>query len=169
MLVSDYFTRWIEAYPLPNHEAPTLAKVLVNEWICRFGVPDVIHSDQGKNFESRLFAEVCHLLEMEKTKTTSYHSQSDGLVERFNRTLQMLLTVRMNQVPEDTWDKELPVGLPLKCAGEYPVHSLPTDVWTRNPIACRHNLWRWHHSRRDTRYYVTQLGKRLEQAYEELR
>ena len=109
LVISDYFTRWVEAYPLPNQEAPVVAKLLVNEWICRFGVPEVIHSDQGKNFESHLFAEVCHLLGMEKTRTTPYHPQSDGLVERFNRTLRMLLTVRMNQVPPDIWDDELPM------------------------------------------------------------
>ena len=61
-----------------------MAKVLVNEWICRFGAPDDIHLDQGKNFESPLFVEVCHLHGMEKTRTTPYHWQSDGLVERFN-------------------------------------------------------------------------------------
>ena len=64
-----------------------MVKVLVNEWICRFGAPDVIHSDQGKNFESHLFADVCHLLGMEKTRTIPYHPQSDGLVERFNQNL----------------------------------------------------------------------------------
>jgi len=88
LVVTDYFTRWVEAYSLPNQEATTMARVLVNEWISRYGAPDVIHSDQGKNFDSRLFKEVCHLLGIHKTRTTPYHPQSDGLVERFNRTLK---------------------------------------------------------------------------------
>ena len=108
LIVSDYFTRWIEAYALPNMEALTVAKTLVTEWICKYGVPHTVHSDQGKNFELSLFLELCRLLGMEKTRTTPYHPQSDGLVERFNRTLRMLLTVRMNEVSQDTWDDELP-------------------------------------------------------------
>ena len=172
LVVSDYFTRWVEAYPLPNQEASTVAKVLVNEWVCRFGAPDVIHSDQGKNFESHLFAEVCHLLGMEKTRTTPYHPQSDGLVERFNRTLRMLLTIRMNQVPEDTWDEELPM---LMLAYRSSVQEstrftpyrlmfgrevqLPVDImFGGGPTPGK------THSE-----YVTQLDKRLEQAYEVVR
>lgn len=73
---------------LSNQEASTVAKVLVNEWTCRFSAPDVIHLDQGKNFESCLFVEVCHLHGMEKIRTTPYHLQSDWLVERFNWTLR---------------------------------------------------------------------------------
>ena len=54
LVVTDYFTRWVEAYSLPNQEATTVARVLVNEWISRYGALDAIHSDQGKNFDSRL-------------------------------------------------------------------------------------------------------------------
>lgn len=108
IVISDYFTRWVEAFSLPNQEAATVAKTLVEEWICRFGAPDAIHTDQGKNFESQLFAEMCRMLGV-KTRTTPYHPQSDGLVERFNRTLRTMLTTHMEQVPEDTWDDELPM------------------------------------------------------------
>ena len=80
-MITDYFTCWVEAFPMPNQEAPTVAKVLVEEWICRYGAPNSIHSDQGKNFESHLFSEICHLLGIHKTRTTPYHPQSDGLVE----------------------------------------------------------------------------------------
>ena len=93
MVVTDYFTRWVEAYSLPNQEAATVARVLVNEWICRYGAPDTIHSDQGKNFDSQLFKETCQLLGIHKTRTTPYHPQSDGLVERFNQTLKTLLRI----------------------------------------------------------------------------
>ena len=54
LVVGDYFTKWIEAYPLPNQEANTLARVLVEQFICRYGVPKELHSDQGINFESNL-------------------------------------------------------------------------------------------------------------------
>eukprot|EP00731_Ephydatia_muelleri_P033694 Em0035g31a len=51
LVIADYFTKWSEAYPIPNMEAITVAKCLVNEFICRFGVPEQLHSDQGRNFE----------------------------------------------------------------------------------------------------------------------
>lgn len=87
LVVSDYFTKWVEAFPMPDQEASTVAELLVKEVVCRFGVPLIIHSDQGRNFESAVFTEVCELLGMQKTRTTAYHPQSDGMVERFNRTL----------------------------------------------------------------------------------
>ena len=83
LIVADYFTKWPEAYPLPNQEATTVAEVVVNEFVCRFGVPLEIHSDQGRNFESAAFTEMCNLIGM-KTRTTPLHPQSDGMVERFN-------------------------------------------------------------------------------------
>jgi hypothetical protein len=52
LIAMDYFTKWPEAYPLPNQEAETVAKVLVDQFVCRFGAPAELHSDQGRNFES---------------------------------------------------------------------------------------------------------------------
>ena len=93
LVVGDYFTKWMEVYPIPNQDAITVANKLVNEFICRFSVPRQLHSDQGAQFESQVIAEVCKLLHIEKSRTTAYHPQSDGLIERFNRTLiQMLAT-----------------------------------------------------------------------------
>ena len=91
-MVSDYFTKWVEAYALPDQTAQTVADVLVRDFICRFGAPTYLHSDQGKNFESHLLKEVCQLLGIKKTRTTAYHPQCDGQVERFNRTLLQMLT-----------------------------------------------------------------------------
>ena len=79
----DYFTKWVEAFALPNHTAQTVAKKRVTEWICRYGIPLHLHSDQDRNFESNLFQEMCNLLDIRKTRTTPYHPQSDGQVERF--------------------------------------------------------------------------------------
>ena len=120
LVITDYFTCWVEAFSLPNQEALTVAQTVYNEWICRFGAPVAIHSDQGRNFESSMFAELCLLLGIHKTRTSPYHPQSDGLVERFNRTLRMLLTTHMQEVPEDTWDDHLP---PLMLAYWSSVHK----------------------------------------------
>ena len=71
---------------MSNMEASTVAKLMVEQLLLRFGVPDQIHSDQGRQFESKLFAEMFDLLHVDKTRTTPYHPQSDGMVERFNKT-----------------------------------------------------------------------------------
>uniref|UniRef100_H3A6B2 Gypsy retrotransposon integrase-like protein 1 n=1 Tax=Latimeria chalumnae TaxID=7897 RepID=H3A6B2_LATCH len=79
----DYFNKWPEAYPLKNQEAITVAEVLVNIFT-RFGVPAELHSDQGHNFESEVFKDMCRLFRINKT-TTPLWPQSDGMVERYNQ------------------------------------------------------------------------------------
>ena len=54
MVVTDYFTKWVETYTLPNQEAKTCITKLIEEFICRFGAPWYLYSDQGRNFESLL-------------------------------------------------------------------------------------------------------------------
>ena len=73
LVVGDYFTKWKEAFAIRDMEAVTVARCLVNEVICRFGVPDSLHTDQGKNFESALVREICEVLGIKKTRTTPYH------------------------------------------------------------------------------------------------
>ena len=100
LVVMDYFSKWVEALAMPEQSAATVAHLLVTEVISRFGVPLQIHTDQGRNFESVLFKEVCRLLDIEKTRTTPLHPQSDGMVERLNRTLEAMLSkfVQQNQL-----------------------------------------------------------------------
>ena len=98
VVISDYFTRWSEAFPLPNQEATTVAKKLTEDWICCFGASYSIHTDQERNFESKLFAELCELLDVRKTRTSPYHPQSDGLVERLNRTILMMLNIVLEKL-----------------------------------------------------------------------
>ena len=106
MVVGDYFSKWTEAYPLPDHTAQTVADTLVCEFICRFGTLTRIHTDQGREFESHLFERMCELFEIDKSRTTPFHPQSDGMVERYNRTLQQMLAMFVNQHKDD-WDDHL--------------------------------------------------------------
>ena len=87
------FSRWIEACPLPNKTALAIADAFFQLIVCRFRMPAVIHSDQGREFEQNLMQEPCLLCGAHKTLTTPYHPASDGLVERFNRTLLMTLAM----------------------------------------------------------------------------
>lgn len=110
IVVMDYFTKWPEAFPVADQTAETVAEGLVNHVISRFGIPQELHSDQGTNFESRIFQEVVKLLGIRKTRTTPMHPQSNGLVERFNRTLWNLLSKMVEEHQRD-WDRQLPVAL----------------------------------------------------------
>jgi hypothetical protein len=110
LVVMDYFSKWPEVYAIPNQEAKTIADVFVKNWVCRFGVPIELHSDQGRNFESAIFAEMCLTLGINKTRTTPLHPQSDGMVERFNRTLEEHLRKVVSRDQKD-WDKHIPTFL----------------------------------------------------------
>ncbi|KAL5009890.1 hypothetical protein ScPMuIL_012195, partial [Solemya velum] len=107
LVVQDYFTKFVEAFAVPNQEVRTIAKKLVDEVFCQYGVPEIIHLDQGSNFESSLFSELCDILQITKTRTTPYHPQSDGMVERFNRTLISMLSGYVSDYGAE-WDYHLP-------------------------------------------------------------
>jgi hypothetical protein len=103
LVVIDYFTRWPEAYAMPNQEAHTIAEKLIREWISRYGVMKQLHTDQGRSFENEVMRELTDMLRIKKTRTTPYHPQSDGMVERLNRTLKDMLAKTVNDRHDD-WD-----------------------------------------------------------------
>ena len=109
LVIGDYFTKWVEAIPLPNKEAETIAKPVV-EFFCRYGIPERIHSDRGTEFHNQILGGICKLLEIHKSATTPYRPQSDGFVERFNRTLIKMLKSFVNDFANaTTWDTLLPM------------------------------------------------------------
>lgn len=88
LTIIDRFSRWPEALPLPDMEAETVARAFLSGWVSRYGVPTHLTSDQGRQFESRLFASLAKLLGVERIRTTAYHPQSNGMVERHHRHLK---------------------------------------------------------------------------------
>ena len=110
LVAQDAFSKWPEAWPLRNQKASTCARVLVSEYVARFGVPENIHSDQGTNFESNLFKEMCQILGIHKSRTTAYHPQGNGQVENFNKSLKAMLTATVEAEGRD-WDRKLPSAL----------------------------------------------------------
>jgi len=108
LVASDYFTRWVEAYAIPNQEALTVTRKLIDHIFCCFGLPEQLHLDMGAQFESKVIKEMCNVVDIRKTHIIPYHPQSDGLlVKRLNRTIQNMLTASINgQV--DEWESYLP-------------------------------------------------------------
>lgn len=107
LVLADLFTKWTEAYPIPNQEAKTIAKTFLNGFVCKFGTPLQLYTDQGSNFESEVLQELCKILQIEKTRSTSMHPQANGCVERFNRTLISMMKMYC-QENQDSWDENLP-------------------------------------------------------------
>ena len=91
LVVTDHYTRYAQAYPTRDEKATTVARVLWERYIVNYGIPERLHSDQGKSFESAVIKELCNLLGMKKSKTSPYHPQGNGMTERFNRTLLSML------------------------------------------------------------------------------
>ena len=110
MLIGDHFTKWYEAIPLPDQRAETTADVLLKHWICRFGCPHSIHTKQGRNFDSDFFQQLMRRLEINKTRTTSFHPQSNAVIERMNRTLLNMLSKCIDKNQSD-WSTLLPFVL----------------------------------------------------------
>ncbi|KAJ8037598.1 hypothetical protein HOLleu_18448 [Holothuria leucospilota] len=108
LVIGDVFTRWIEAYAIPDQTAAVVADKIVYEFFSRFGLPLALHSDQGKTFESKIIKEICDLLEIQKTRSSPYHPSSNGMIERFNQTLVNMIASYVDR-KQEKWDIHLPL------------------------------------------------------------
>jgi transposase InsO family protein len=107
LVITDHFTRYAQAIPLKNQLATTTAKALYDNFIVHYSFPERLHSDQGRNFESSIIRELCKLAKIKKSRTTPYHPEGNGSVERFNQTLlKMLGTLEENQ--KSDWKSYVP-------------------------------------------------------------
>ena len=94
LVVTDQFTRFAQAFVTTSQTAQTTAKTLWDKYFVYYGFPEMIISDQGRNFESRVISELCKLGRVKKLRISPYHPQSNGQCERFNATLLgMLVTL----------------------------------------------------------------------------
>ena len=110
LVITDLFSKWVEAFPLAVTDSETLASVLMDEVVCRYGVPRSLHSDQGANLNSQVICALCKWLGINKTRTTAYHPQGNGQVERFNRALEAILSKVVAENQRD-WDCHIPKAL----------------------------------------------------------
>ena len=102
-MMVDQFTKWVECIPLPTQTAEETAREAVDHFFSRFGFPFQVYSDQGRNFESKLFRELCKALQIHKARTTPYRPSSNGQVERYNRTLMDAVRCFIGN-KQDQWD-----------------------------------------------------------------
>ena len=110
LVIMDYFTKWPEVFPLKKTDAEVIAKIFTEEIVCRHSCVNTVLTDQGTNFTSKLMKDVCRLVSSKKLQTTTYRPQTDGLVERFNKTLVQCLSAYVNEHKKD-WDESIPYVL----------------------------------------------------------
>ena len=103
----DHFSKWAEAIPLASHTATVVARALVEHVFARFGAPKQLLSDRGSEFESELFRDLMALYGIDKLRTTPYKPSTNGMVERFHRTLNSMLGKVVGDSQRD-WDEVLP-------------------------------------------------------------
>ena len=106
----DHFSKWAEAISIPKHTATTVAKALMVNVFARFGLPAEILTDRGTNFESELFTQLLKWLEVDKLRTTAYKPSTNGVVERFHKTLNTILGKLFSSNQRD-WDERLPFAM----------------------------------------------------------
>ena len=126
LVITDYFTKWVECFPISDLQSETMARILVHEFVCRFGAPLEAHTDRGTMFEAALFKEACRLLDIVKTRSVPWRPPGNGLVERFNRTFESMMRCHL-EGEEIDWDLDVPI---LAAAYRSTVH--PSTGFTPN-------------------------------------
>ena len=140
----DYAIKWPEAFALKNIVSETIVDCLV-ELTDRLGIPTELHSDNGTNFISRVLKQYCETVGIKQIRTSPYHPQMDGMVERFNSTLKWLLR-KLVQNTKVEWDQCLPYvlwayrGTVHKKTGFTP-HELVFGKKMRMPLDCMVRYW----------------------------
>ncbi|CAF1654656.1 unnamed protein product [Rotaria magnacalcarata] len=144
LVVVDYFTRWVELFPLRTTISSHIADILVDEIICRWGCPTYILSDNGPQFVSELFTHICSSLGIQTKNTSNYHPQTN-MTERVNRNLKPMIA-QYAQENTHSWDRHLSkLALSIRTSinettGETPAYlnfgrdpKLPIDLLLTEP------------------------------------
>ena len=87
LVIQDYFSKWPFVRAIPDQKAERTVQILRDDVFTLVGPPQRLHSDQGRNFESRILSDLCRAFEVKKSHTTPYHPTGDGLVERMNKII----------------------------------------------------------------------------------
>jgi hypothetical protein len=104
IVAMDYFTKWPEAKAIADIKAETVAKFIYEEIICRHGTPEELLSDRGLSFMNQVVDQLCTKFQVKHRLTSPYRPQTNGMIERFNRTLGECIAKLINDNDKE-WDE----------------------------------------------------------------
>ena len=170
LVITDHFTKYAIAVPTKNQTAITTARVFFDKFVVYYGLPACLHSDQGRNFESRLLKELCQICGIKKSRMMPYHPQGNGCTERFNRTLiSMLRTLENDQ--KGNWKLYVPQLVHVyNCTQHHTTGKAPyLLMFSRQPRLAVDALLDLHSpdevKSSDHNKYVSDLQDRLKHTY----
>ena len=170
VVITDYYTKWPEAFAVPDHKAETLAKIIVTKIMSRHGAPERIITDRGQDFMSDVYRQITEMINTKHSPTTPYHPQTDGQTERMIGTITGLLR-RMAETEND-WDEQLPFAL---WAYRSAVHEITREtpffmVYGRDmngPTDA--TLQEWKEKKEHVKWYTEEVVDRMEKARKRIR
>ena len=130
----DRFTRWAEAIPLEEMTAKSCARAFIRQWVSRYGMPEDVTTDRGRQFTSEIWKEMNRLLGVRAATTTAYHPQANGLVERLHRQIKGAIMAR--QATSCSWMDDLPiVMLGIRTAWRTELDKAPCELVFGAPLS----------------------------------
>ena len=169
LVITDYFTKYAVAVPTPNQKARTVAKCLWENFMVHYGFPEKLHSDQGRDFESKTIKELCDLAGIRKIRTTPYHPRGNP-VERFNRTLLSMLGTLKAQDKTHWRDFVKPLVHAYNCTKHETTGFTPYELMfgrqPRLPIDLAFDVPLSHSDQKSHSQYVRALKAHLQESYQ---
>ncbi|KAK9876450.1 hypothetical protein WA026_012762 [Henosepilachna vigintioctopunctata] len=154
----DRYTCWAEAFPIKDITAEVVAETFFNNWISRFGCPKTIITDQGRQFESSLFHSLSTLLGIKRFRSTPYHPQTNGKIERWHRSLKTAIKCHDSQ----NWTEVLPtVLMGLRSVIRQDCHISPAEMVYGSPLRLPGEFFNPTINTTDQNTFVDKLRKKM--------
>lgn len=167
LIIVDHYTHWPEFVALHNTEAPTIATALIDNWCCRYGIPDQFHSDGASNVHGSITKELCKRLGIGKTKSSRLHPQGDGMAENYVKQLKSCI---QKQVEENgsNWDLFLQMtAFAIRTNTNYSTGFSPAELMIgsklEQPVDTIVNLPKTY-SEKQAQIFANDLKKNIEQS-----
>jgi len=171
LVVTDYFTKWPEAFAMPDMKKITIARTLIANVFSRHGMPERIITDRGGQFMSNLYRNLMEVMQTQHSPSTPYHPQTDGQAERLIGSLKSVLKKLMDD-DKSEWDEELPFALwAYRCAVNEVTKETPFFLmYGRDPEAMDWDFVKtWKQETKNPSKYAMEVVGRLERARERVK